>query len=603
MKGTKLELEKQIELWESLRTLQETFPDTVAGFIMFANVIINALITGSPNLNRMQADICKYLHSGHKYRMIQAQRGQAKTTITAIYAVFRIIHAPHTRIVIFSQNGKRAKEISGWVIKIFKRMDFLEFMRPDETAGDRASVEAFDVHYILKGTDKSPSVACQSIEAGAQGMRADVLIADDVESLQNSRTVAGRELLEDVTKEFESINQHGDIIYLGTPQSIESIYNNLPSRGYDVRVWSGRYPTVEELPNYGNNLAPLILDDIEKDPSLQTGYGITGKQGAPTCPEMFNDQILIEKETSQGKGKFQLQYMLNTRLSDEGRFPLKLSDFIVTSIGSHEAPVMPIWASGRHQVIEGLPRFGNRNTDKFNSPVERKYDWAKFERSLMYIDPAGGGKNGDETAYAIIKLIGTFIYVVEVSGIAGGYEEEKLLKLVAAAKTHNIKDVYIEKNYGNGAHAAILAPLFQREWPVSIEEVHESGQKELRIIDVIEPLLSSHRLVVPQEVIDKDYESTAMYPTEKRMTYSFFFQLCHITRDKDCLRHDDRLDAMAGAIRQIVQSIDYDMASMLARKQAAEQKEWLIMMNDPIKRRESVTGVAVHRSSRRNRFG
>ena len=32
-----LEIEKQIQLWEDLRTLQDTFPYTVNGFIMFAN--------------------------------------------------------------------------------------------------------------------------------------------------------------------------------------------------------------------------------------------------------------------------------------------------------------------------------------------------------------------------------------------------------------------------------------------------------------------------------------------------------------------------------------------------------------------------------------
>ena len=598
----RLSIEDQLERWEMLREVQEAFPYTIEGFLEFAQAVISALIPGSPDLNRVQADICKYLLTGHKYRMVQAQRGQAKTTLTAIFAVFTIIHKPHARILIFSQTGKRAKEISSWVIKIFRRMDFLHFMAPDESNGDRASVEAFDIHWCLKGSDKSPSVACQSIEAGAQGARADLIIADDVESLQNSRTTAGRELLEEITKEFESINQHGDIIYLGTPQSIESIYNNLPNRGYDIRIWPGRYPNAEEISAYGAHLAPMLQADIEANPEIQTGYGLTGKQGKPTCPEMFTDTILIEKETSQGKAKFQLQYMLNTRLSDEGRFPLKLTDLITTEIGQTEGVVLPIWASGKKQIVEGLPRFGNRNSDKFYSPVNREYDWAPYERTLMYIDPAGGGKNGDEMAYAIIRLIGAVIYLVEVGGVPGGYEESKLMKLVNAAKRHNCKEVFIEKNYGNGAHASMLKPLFETEWPVSIEDRWETGQKELRIIDVLEPIISSHRLVVPPEVIQADYDSTSIYPTEKRLTYSLFFQMSHITRDKGCLRHDDRLDALAGAVREIVENIDYDMQSAMLRKQARETKEWLKMMNDPMARRESVTGTIHRPRSRTNRF-
>lgn len=593
---------EKLRRWLELEQLQEAFPDTIEGFLLFAQTIINTMITGNPNLNRVQADICKWLHSGDLYRMIQAQRGQAKTTLTAIYAAFRLIHAPHTRVVIFSQSGKRAKEISSWIVKIFNRIDFLEFMRPDESAGDRASVEAFDIHWVLKGSDKSPSVACQSIEAGAQGMRADVLIADDVESLQNSRTVNGRELLEDVTKEFESINQYGDIIYLGTPQSGESIYNNLPSRGYTIRIWPGRYPTVDEVGNYGGMLAPMLLADIEKDPSLQTGYGRAGVSGAPTCPEMFSDEILCKKELSQGTSKFQLQYMLNTQIADANRFPLKLSNLIVASYSYEEAPMMPVWANGRRNVVESLPNFGNRPTDKFFYAIDRDYDWVKYERSVMYIDPAGGGKNGDETGYAIIKLIGTYIYLMEVGGVEGGYEEEKLMKLVQAAKRCNVQTVYIEKNFGHGAHVSMLKPLFQKHFPAVVEEVYEHGQKEQRIIDVLEPIITSHRLVVSPDVIDQDYSSTAIYPLSKRSRYSCFHQMAFITMDKGCLVHDDRLDALAGAVRQIVETIDYDMEFEVNRRKAKEESEWLAIMNDPLKRREHLTGTSAGRAARKGRF-
>lgn len=583
------------ELHTSLRELQEAFPYTVAGFLLFAQTIINTLIVGNPSLNRVQADICRYLLTGNKYRMIQAYRGAAKTTITAIYACFMLIHKPHLRVVIFSQSGKRAKEISGWVVKIFRRIDFLEFMQPDESAGDRASVEAFDIHYAIKDSvDKSPSVACQSIEAGAQGMRADILIADDVESLQNSRTVAGRELLEEITKEFESINQTGEIIYLGTPQSVNSIYNNLPARGYDIRIWPSRYPTVAELSNYGSFIAPMFLDDIQANPALQLGGGLTGSQGQPTCPEMFPEEILQEKELSQGKAKFQLQYMLNTRLADEDRYPLKLTDLVVAPYSVEEAPVMPVWASGSSQIINTLPKVGNRISDKFYACVDRQYEWQKFERKVMYIDPAGGGKNsGDEMAFAVVGLVGTFVYILALGGVKGGYGEDSLMALVNVAKRTGCKTVHVEKNFGNGAHVSMLSPLFEAHWHVDIEEVWESGQKELRIIDVLEPVISSHRLVISEEVIQYDFDSVANYPAELRPTYMAMHQLSNITREKDCLRHDDRLDALAGAVRAVVKDIDYDMQAARLRQQQHETKEWLKMMNNPIARRESVTGVAV----------
>ena len=204
----------------------------------------------------LQIDIAQFLQYGPKYRMIQAQRGQAKTTITAAYAVWRLIHDPTTRILIFSAGGDMASEIARWVIQIILYMDSLECMKPETGSQDHvqpSSVAAFDVHWALKGPEKSPSIACMGITANMQGRRADVLIADDIESSKNALTEIQRENLRHLTRDFTSINSKGDIIYLGTPQSIDSIYNELPARGFKVRVWPGRYPTPEEIGNYGDN--------------------------------------------------------------------------------------------------------------------------------------------------------------------------------------------------------------------------------------------------------------------------------------------------------------------------------------------------------------
>src|SRR5690606_14214038 len=67
--------------------------------------------------------------------------------------------------------------------------------------------------------------------------------------------------------------------------------------------------------------------------------------------------------------------------------------------------------------------------------------------------------------------------------------------------------------------------------------------KKRHIIDTLEPVLNQHRLVVDQRLIKKDFE-TAADPK-----YSLFYLLTRITKDKGALTHDDRLDALAGAVR------------------------------------------------------
>ena len=71
----RLPVEEQIALWEKLREVQEAFPNTLAGFLEFAQVCINTLIIGNPDLNRNQADICAWMFGGPLYRMIEAYQG------------------------------------------------------------------------------------------------------------------------------------------------------------------------------------------------------------------------------------------------------------------------------------------------------------------------------------------------------------------------------------------------------------------------------------------------------------------------------------------------------------------------------------------------
>ncbi len=67
--------EDQIAKWSELRAIQEAFPYTEGGLLEFSNYVVHTLIRGKPTLNRVQADILRWLFGGTKYRAIMAQRG------------------------------------------------------------------------------------------------------------------------------------------------------------------------------------------------------------------------------------------------------------------------------------------------------------------------------------------------------------------------------------------------------------------------------------------------------------------------------------------------------------------------------------------------
>lgn len=557
--------------WADLDRLREEYP-TFEPFLF--DVMTDLLgFECSP----VQLDIAHYLEVGPKYRMIQAQRGQAKTTITAAYGVWRLIHDPTARILIVSAGGDMATEIANWVIQIIMGMDVLECLRPDRSAGDRASVSAFDVHYELKGPEKSPSIACVGITSNLQGKRADILIADDIESSKNSMTEGMRDRLKHLTKDFTSINSKGDIIYLGTPQSIDSIYNGLISRGYDIRIWPGRYPTVEEEVNYGNCLAPMIAKAIMDDPSLRTGGGPTGRRGQAVDPVLLPEEVLTAKEIDQGAAYFQLQHMLDTRLSDADRFPLKSAKLIFMSVAPRNAPL----------DINTLNMPETRIIPPQDFPVEEMYyrahsfgdEFAPYQGTHMYVDPAGGGQNGDETAYAVTRFCAGRVYLVDFGGVPGGLGEESLNALTAIAEKWQPNQIDIEENYGSGALRNVWTPKLLKVHACHIEPVWESGQKELRIINTLEPVIGSGRLVVDEELIQHDWKQCQKYPAEARSAYSLFYQIARITRDKDSLRHDDRLDALAGTVRYWAKHLSQDKDKAVER--AKKQRYWQ-MMKDPL---------------------
>lgn len=559
------------ERWEQLRALQEEYVD----FNTFLYDVINGLMGFDCTAN--QLDMGEFLQNGPLFRMIQAQRGQAKTTVTAAYAVWRLIHNPSCRILIISAGDKMAKEISNWIIQIISGMDELACMRPDRNRGDRASVEAYDVHQDLKGPEKSPSVACVGITSNLQGKRADVLIADDVESQKNAATAEMRDRLTHLTRDFTSICSKGDIIYLGTPQSAESIYNALPSRGFAIRIWPGRYPTEEEERNYGLFLAPLIKDAMERDPTLRTGGGITGLRGKPTDSVILGEEILVKKEIDQGAAYFQLQHMLDTRLSDQERYPLKVSKLVFMSVPATSMPIKVNYLadpSNRINLPTDYPL-----TDLMYSAASFGTEFGAFQGTNMYVDPAGGGQNGDETAYAVTKFIAGKVVLVDIGGVPGGLGDSSLDALTAIAVKWKPNHIAIEKNFGNGALSQVWTPTLLKKHKCEIEDVWESGQKELRIIDTLEPVIGTHRLIVDERLILQDWKSVQGYPAERRASYSLFAQMARITRDRGALYHDDRLDALAGSVRYWIESLSQDehMAQVAAQRKSYEE-----LMKDPL---------------------
>lgn len=530
------------------------------------------------DLTDMQGDISEYMQTGPRLRMVMAQRGEAKTTLAALYAIWRIIHRPSTRVLIVSAGEQNSSDTATLIVRIIMTWDILECLRPDRQAGDRTSTEAFDVHYALKGLDRSPSIACAGITSNLPGRRADLLIPDDVESNKNGLTVTMRQQLLQLTKEFSSICTHGDILYLGTPQSKDSIYNTLPGRGFTLRIWPGRYPTAEEVEKYGDRLAPYLAERILANPALQKGCGIDGTRGQPADPQRYTEEDLVEKELDKGPEDFQLQYMLDTSLVDAMRQQLKLSDFIVANFDRDLVPELIAYQAAPKFLVDMPQNFPVPMTRMYY-PVPVECAFVKPRDVFMFIDPAGGGS--DELAGAASAAVGPYIHVLGLIALRGGLSGDNPKKLCDFIAKYGITDVLVESNMGHGLFEINLRAELEKHGlgHVSVRGEYSTGQKERRIIDSLVSAMQRHRVILHKDVFEADTEYGKQYSIEQRAQYSFFYQAANITTDRNSLVHDDRLEAVAGAVRRwkALLAVDENKAA-LARAQSAVKG----FLNDPM---------------------
>lgn len=497
-----------------------------------------------PDPTPIQFDISQYLQHGPRRRVIEAFRGIGKSWLTAAYVLWRLYINPEERILVVSASKDRADAFSVFLKRLIDEMPLLNHLRP--RPGQRDSNIAFDVG--PSSAHQAPSVRSVGITGQLTGGRATIIIADDVEVPKNSLTQGMRDKLGEQVKEFDAVlTPGGEIIYLGTPQTEMSLYNTLPNRGYEIRVWPARYPTQEQRTRYGARLAPCIGALLDADP------GIVGRS---TEPQRFSDRDLMEREFSYGRSGFAMQFMLDTAGSDTDRYPLKLSDLVIMSLNAELAPVRVCWGSGPEQVVNDLPNVGLTG-DRLHRAMFLSKEFADFQGCVMAIDPAGRGS--DELAYAIVAMLNGILYVLDAGGMKGGYADENLEELAKLAKRYKAKQVIVESNFGDGMFLKLLTPFLVRIHPVTTTEVRHNTQKEARIIDTLEPVMNQHRLVFDEALVRKDYENYNDHPTDHAHKYQLLFQLTRITRERQALAHDDRLDALSMAVAYWVEQMDKDV--------------------------------------------
>lgn len=511
-----------------------------------------------PDPTPIQYDIAHTLQNLPNDRfIIEGFRGVAKSFITCAYAVWTLWRDPQKKVEIVSASKDRADANAIFIKRIIYTLPFLAHLkaRPDQ----RDQQNLFDVGPAVP--DISPSIKSVGISGQLTGSRADLLIADDVEVANNSGTQTQRDKLNEAVKEFDAIiKPKGQIVYLGTPQNEMSLYNELQQRGYRCRIWTVLYPeSLSEREFYGDRLAKIIADKYDNNPDLYAGK--------PTDPRRFDEEEIYKRRLSYGKAGFALQFMLNTNLSDQEKYPLKVQDLIIANLSLDEANLKWYWSNDRQLRINDLPCVALKG-DYFYEPQGRSNEVFEYTGTVMAVDPSGRGK--DETSYAVVKYLNGYLFVLEVGGTREGYSDSTLRQLANKAKIYGVNEIVVEGNFGDGMFSQLFKPVLNDIHPCSVTEVKNYAQKEARIIDTLEPVMMRHKLIIHKQVIIDDYQ---VY--ENAPAYSLIYQMTRLSRDRGALAHDDRLDALCMAVAYWLAVMDRDEEIGMQEQIEAKLEQWL----------------------------
>ena len=533
-------------------------------------IFVEVLKFGSPH--EIQYDIMDWMvdlpvsPDGIRRGQIQAMRGCGKSVISCIYCCWLWYCNPTIRICLICANGTKAEESASLVKQIFDGCELLHHLRPDPQADvvlrhgkksrtlakEQNKMTRFDVRGA--GVSKDPSFACYPLFGGWTGAHPDIIIPDDIEIPENSGTPGKRRKILKKVQECESlILEGGTIMYMGTPQTEESVYFELDNKGYAIRKWPAEL--VEPNDERAQYVSPMLLRKV-----------IDGvdKPGSPSYPERFPAERLLEKR-GKGLAYYALQMLLDPSYADANRFPLKLKDLIVFDAPSDCAPTN-IFYGGYLKKIHDLHPWG-LGEDFFCGPGHYEPQYEKYTDTVMYIDPKGGG--ADSVGVCIAATLNGFIYILECRGFAvgqaGGTSEALMERIARLGFQHGVKRYIVESNWGGSktesAYAQLLQPiLIKWNGQVAVELNYVTGQKEARILDTLEPIVGAHRLIVHTRVCKRQHDD------DRR---NIMYQFTHINRDRGALGHDDEIDALYGAVSQFISHVVLDPSKREAERHVA----------------------------------
>lgn len=279
---------------------------------------------GTPELHR---DIAGWLvrrwRMGDRRLLLLVFRDAGKSTLVALFCAWLLTQHPDLRILVLAAEHDLARKMVRNVKRIVERYPLTRGLMPGR--GEPWASDQFTVRRRLEQRD--PSLLARGINGNITGLRADVVICDDVEVPNTSDTPHKRAELRRKLQEVSFVLVPSGLqLFVGTPHSYYSIYADEPRAevGEDEPFLAGfRRLTIPLLDESGNS----------------------------RWPERFTPDKIAEIRRRSGPAKFTSQMMLRpTSLQSVRLDPAKLVRYD-GDLDYREANGVPVLSIGGRRMV------------------------------------------------------------------------------------------------------------------------------------------------------------------------------------------------------------------------------------------------------------
>jgi len=422
---------------------------------------------------------------GDRELALLAFRNSGKSTLVGLYSAWLLLDNPNLRILVLAADFALSKKMARNVKRVIERHPLTTRLKPrraDQWASDQFTVRR-------RSELRDPSMLAKGIDANITGLRADIVICDDVEVPNTCDTAAKRLDLRSRLREIDYVLVPGGLqLYVGTPHNYYTIYS------LETRLEAG-----EERP---------FLDGFRR-----LELPLIDNSNASQWPERFPLERIESIRLRTGPSKFDSQMMLKPRNPSEGRLdPDQLQSYDCELIYSEGNGESMLTLGGRRLVSASCwwdPSYGSPG--KGDASVV----------AVVFTDQHGG--------YWLHRIK----YIEHDPEQIGEMDAAtQMCRQVASfAKEFYIPAVNLETNgLGKFLPGLLRQQLQQARLGIPVLEKVSTTNKHLRILEAFDAVLAANRLHAHQSVWTGPFtrEMREWRPGAKT--------------------HDDGLDAVAGCL-------------------------------------------------------